>query len=147
MKKFILVLIIILPQIICAKTYNLNCDCADVKVQGMNYSAFGFEKVVLSVKKGNDEIKLLFHHVHFGIECRKNLKGKHYLIFQAYCGGSGCRDFDNFGIIDPSTYLRVLLVPHDKNSMTANEIFGKELSPIKTIKGKINYLDWELLEI
>lgn len=58
-----------------------------------------------------------------GAECRKNPGGRSLIVFQAYCGGSGCKDLANFGIIDPSD-LRVLLVPNDWNGVDAERIFG-----------------------
>jgi hypothetical protein len=68
-----------------------------------------------------------------GMECRKSKSGKPLLVFQAYCGGSACRDSDNFGIIDPFD-LRVLLVPSDTNRKLAQQILGTVPTSIKGIE-------------
>jgi hypothetical protein len=44
--------------------------------------------------------------------------GEPMVLFQAYCGGSSCKDLDNWGIVDPSD-LRVRLVPNDWNRQDA----------------------------
>ena len=51
-------------------------------------------------------------------------------MFQAYCGGSGCKDLANYGMIDPKD-LRVLLVPNDWNHKDAEKIFEGKITPIK----------------
>lgn len=65
-----------------------------------------------------------------GMECQKTKSGKPMLVFQAYCGGSACRDLDNYGIIDPSD-LRVLLVPSDTNRELAKQILGTDPAHIQ----------------
>jgi len=65
-----------------------------------------------------------------GMECRKTKSGKPMLVFQAYCGGSACRDLDNYGIIDPSD-LRVLLIPSDTNRKLAKQILGTDPAQIR----------------
>ena len=60
-----------------------------------------------------------------GMACQQTKSGKPMLVFQAYCGGSSCRDMDNYGIIDPAD-LRVLLVPDDSNRRLARKILGSE---------------------
>jgi hypothetical protein len=67
-----------------------------------------------------------------GAECRTNLQGKSFIVFQAYCGGSGCKDLDNFGIIDPSD-LRVLLVPNDWNRLDAARILGETARALDSV--------------
>lgn len=64
-----------------------------------------------------------------GAECRKTQQGGPLIVYQAYCGGSACKDLDNFGIIDPKD-LRVLLVPNDSNRIVARQILGSEVAPI-----------------
>lgn len=57
--------------------------------------------------------------------CWADVKGAPRVIFQAYCGGSGCKDLDNWGIVDPET-LQVLLTPRDSNSAEVRRILGME---------------------
>ncbi len=56
------------------------------------------------------------------------------IAFQAYCGGSACRDRDNWGVVDPDT-LRVLLVPSEKNREEAARLLGEPLPsvPMRTL--------------
>ena len=108
------------------------CGGADVR--------FSFEKrvevedhveVVMTVGRNDRETVLRYDgNVDFiGGICVKNLRGKPIILFQAYCGGSGCRDMDNWGLIDPSD-LHVLLVPNDWNRADAEKIFGNPLPKI-----------------
>jgi len=64
--------------------------------------------------------------------CVPNAQKNPTIVFQAYCGGSGCDDLDNWGIIDPSD-LRVLLVPNAWNRKDASRIFGGDLPSIEMI--------------
>ena len=110
-----------------------DCGGAHVRIDALDYkppSAFGHKEVVLTVKKGVRDVRLRFYDVHFPVKCLTNPEDKTFVVFQAYCGGSGCADGENFGIIDSQT-LEVLLVPHDKNSSTAEAIFGKALAPLE----------------
>lgn len=50
------------------------------------------------------------------------------IIFQAFCSGSGCRDLDNWGLIDPET-LRVLAVPQDSNRKQVQKLIGTSSLP------------------
>jgi len=58
-----------------------------------------------------------------GGHCVKAADGRPLVVFQAYCGGSGCQDLDNWGIVDPRS-LQVLLAPHDGNRKEAQRILG-----------------------
>ena len=61
--------------------------------------------------------------------CVPDRRGNSTVVFQVYCGGSGCFDLDNWGIVDPSD-LRVLLVPNDWNRKDAGKILGRPLPKI-----------------
>jgi hypothetical protein len=65
--------------------------------------------------------------------CRTSARGRPMVLFQAYCGGSGCKDLDNWGIVDPSDLL-VRLVPNDWNRHDAEKILGSPL-PIMANNG------------
>ncbi len=125
--KIIYFLIALFPVLGFADSFKCNSSIVDAKL--LNGGPFGYEEVVLTVKRDKKDIRLRFNNVHFGVECRKNTENKELIVFQAYCGGSGCRDLDNFGIIDPSD-LRVLLVPNDENRKLAKKIFGSEVIPV-----------------
>ncbi len=65
-----------------------------------------------------------------GGSCVNDVKGNPRVLFQAYCGGSGCRDLDNWGIVDPAS-LQMLLAPHDSNAAEASRILGMTPTPPK----------------
>lgn len=104
------------------------CDAAKFDVDYTNKSPMGWEQVRLSVINGQNKIAKDFEYVHYFISCLKNASGKSYIVYQAYCGGSGCKDFDNWGIIEPLP-LRVLPDPSDNNHGKAEKIFGGTLTP------------------
>ncbi len=58
-----------------------------------------------------------------GGTCVDDAKGNPRILYQAYCGGSGCDDLSNWGIID-AVELRELLTPSDRNTDRAREILG-----------------------
>jgi len=64
--------------------------------------------------------------------CVPNGRQEPSIVFQVYCGGSGCYDLDNWGIIDPSD-LRVLLVPNTWNRKDARMILGRDLPKVEMI--------------
>ena len=65
-----------------------------------------------------------------GGSCVNDVKGNPRVLFQAYCGGSGCKDLDNWGIVDPAS-LQMLLAPHDSNAAEARRILGVMPTPPK----------------
>ncbi len=58
-----------------------------------------------------------------GGTCIDDAKGNPRIVYQAYCGGSGCDDLSNWGIID-AVELREILIPSDRNTDRAREILG-----------------------
>jgi len=65
-----------------------------------------------------------------GGQCLATADGAPRVVFQAYCGGSGCKDQDNWGIMDP-LQLQFLLVPSDTNRADAQKILGGVPVPAK----------------
>jgi hypothetical protein len=120
----LLLLLIALP----ANAESLQCDAATVDVKYGNKSAWGWDNVTLKITNGKVEVTKKFEYVHFFIACLKNPSAKSYLVYQAYCGGSGCKDLDNWGVVEPSS-IEVLLEPTDNNHKKAERIFGGKLKP------------------
>jgi hypothetical protein len=50
------------------------------------------------------------------------------VVYQAYCGGSGCKDLANWGVIE-TEFLRVLAVPNDSNRAEVGKILGEQPLP------------------
>lgn len=100
---------------------------------------YGVESIITISRNGRSTILRYDGGIDFiGMECRKTKSGKPMFVFQAYCGGSACRDLDNYGVINPAD-LRVLLVPSDTNRKQAKQILGVDPPPIKDTEsiGKI----------
>jgi hypothetical protein len=125
--KFIwmLVLMFFVPPVYAEST---QCDKGKFDVEYSNRTPMGWERVKLIVTNGKEEVTKQFKYVHFFISCVKNSANKSYIVYQAYCGGSGCKDLGNWGIVEP-TPLRVLLDPSDDNHEKAEHIFGGKLEP------------------
>jgi hypothetical protein len=117
-------LLIALP----ANAESLQCDAATVDVKYGNKSPWGWDDVTLKITNGKAEITKKFEYVHFFIACLKNPSKKSFIVYQAYCGGSGCKDLDNWGVVEP-TSIDVLLEPTDNNHKKAERIFGGKLKP------------------
>ncbi|MEN0035478.1 MAG: hypothetical protein AAGC78_00365 [Cellvibrio sp.] len=65
------------------------------------------------------------------LRCEVTSTGRHVILINNFCGGSGCAGFGNFGIIEVSTG-KVLLEPNQRykgNIEQATEIIGTELKP------------------
>ncbi len=109
-----------------------SCGGADVTFS-FNKRTEGEEHVeaVLTVSRDSRATVLRYDgNIDFiGGVCLRNGRNRPTVLFQAYCGGSGCRDLDNWGIIDPGD-LRVQLVPNDWNRMAAQKILGQPLPAI-----------------
>lgn len=67
------------------------------------------------------------------VRCEVTSTGNHVVLINHFCGGSGCADFGNFGIIEVSSG-KVLLEPSQRykgNMEQAKEIIGTEIKPFK----------------
>jgi hypothetical protein len=105
----------------------LKCGGATVSI------SFGPPETVLTVARAGKSTKLRFEAIDFiGAECRTALTGKPYVVLQAYCGGSSCRDLDNYGIIDPAS-LVVVMEPNDWNRDDAARFLGSAAIPVHRI--------------
>ncbi len=65
------------------------------------------------------------------LRCEITSTGKTVIFINHFCGGSGCADFGNYGVIEADTG-KVLLEPNQPfkgNSEEAKEIMVKELKP------------------
>ncbi len=65
-----------------------------------------------------------------GLTCVKDSQGIEKVVFRATCGGSGCSDLSNIGIINPSNLL-IELTPSKKSRVDAERILGKKIPDIK----------------
>lgn len=68
---------------------------------------------------------------YLSLRCEVTSAGNHVVFLNHFCGGSGCADFGNFGIIDVKTG-KILLEPDQPfkgNTGKASEIIGTEPKP------------------
>jgi len=98
----------------------------DVEYAPRNAAPGGWEQVKLTIAKNKKQIQKRYENVYFHIDCLKNPTNKPYIVWQAYCGGSSCRDLDNWGIVDPAS-LKIMIEPSDDNHEKAEKIFGGSL--------------------
>lgn len=109
-------------------SYGVDLTCGNTKIEyTANYnSAYGYEKV--NGKIIFDGIKVMsefsYEWVHFSIICFSNDDHEKFIVYKAYCGGSGCDDSSNYGIINAETG-RVLLKPSSGNCTKAKIILKK----------------------
>jgi hypothetical protein len=117
------------------KVANATCGASSIKVVGYKSEGIGYHKISLAVQNAARNLKLDFPGEFFDIACLKGKGNKPYIVFQNYCSGSGCKDLDNYGIIDPRT-LKVLLMPDDTNRKRAAKILGVKPPPLSGFKEK-----------
>jgi hypothetical protein len=86
----------------------------------VNISATGNQGMIAVKEEANDFFKL---------GCLSS-KGRYFIVYQNYCGGSGCRDLDNYGIIDAMS-LKHLLKPSDDNRQKASKMVGMTTDNLK----------------
>ena len=94
---------------------------------------WGVEAVLTVARESRSTILRYDMSIDFiGAVCTTNGRKEPTIVFQAYCGGSACRDLDNWGIIDPKD-LRVLMVPNDQNRKDAQRLLGVALPEIRNM--------------
>jgi len=120
----------VLCCLICEPSFSaqlFSCSDANVSIEIVKSNENEYS-VVSVVTVSRKEASTVFRYVnidYIGGSCVKDLSGSNKVLFQAHCGGSGCKDLDNWGIIDPSN-LQVLLEPDNTNRLKAIEIIGKD---------------------
>lgn len=80
--------------------------------------------IILRVERGPRSTILRYSNVDFvGGECDTDANHASRVIYQAVCGGSGCHDLSNWGVIDPES-LQALLVPSEDSLEPAIALLG-----------------------
>lgn len=105
--------------------------CGDTTVSVVEPASVGdpYFRVILKNKAINKiysyEIQKNFLH----LRCDETRAGVKVLFFNHFCGGSGCADYGNFGIIETKTGAILLEPdqPHTGNLQRAKEIMGKDI--------------------
>ena len=117
-----------------AQTFS--CGGAEVKIAVIKRDSKNWEEraeAVVTVSKEGYSTVLRYRHLDFiGGACVPVRDAVPMVAFQAYCGGSGCNDGANWGIIETAT-LRVLTVPSDANRPEAQRLLGTAALPALTM--------------
>lgn len=126
----LLLAILIAPS--CHAAQGFSCDGARVRIEIVARESPVWEnraEAVLTVSRAGVETVLRYPNIDFiGGQCVAGNDGRALVLFQAYCGGSGCKDLENWGAIDPIT-LRVLMVPDDANRDEIQKLIGGGMLP------------------
>jgi len=135
MKNIFILTILLITSSLASAMGEIQCVGAKVEIElaPSSRGEHGFE-AILTVSR-NEKVTMLRYDAnidYIGAECRTNQLGQSFIVIQAYCGGSGCKDLDNFGIIDP-IQLRVFLVPNDWNRADAARIFGGPVGALDNV--------------
>lgn len=110
-----------------------SCGGADVDIRIIPRESGAWElraEAVVSVSKDGYSTVLRYRgNIDFiGGACVNKADSAPLVVYQAYCGGSGCKDRANWGVIE-SERLRVLAVPSDSNRNEAAMILGDQPLP------------------
>ena len=109
-----------------------SCDGAEVRIEVVGRESPVWEgraEAVVTVSRDGAITVLRYQNIDFvGGQCFVKNKSQSLVIFQAFCGGSGCEDFANWGIVTPNT-VRVLTVPSDTNRKEALRLVGGSVLP------------------
>jgi hypothetical protein len=112
--------------------------CGDAKghVILKNVTIDGYQEIEATLsftKKGTKTVHYKVKDADFvGLECTTTQNGMPMFIFQEYCGGSGCRDIDNYGLVDPAN-MKLLLTPDSDNKSIVKNLLGLEAPPLTKI--------------
>lgn len=80
--------------------------------------------IILMVEKGQRSTILRYSNIDFiGGVCDTDINGSPRIVYQAVCGGSGCFDLSNWGVINADT-LQVLLIPAHDSLDAAKRLLG-----------------------
>lgn len=111
---------------------HFSCGGADVRIDVVGRASPMWEdrmEAVVTVARDAVATVLRYRQIDFiGGQCVTRNDGAPLVVFQAFCGGSGCRDLDNWGVVDPKT-LRVLTVPSDSNREEAQRLTDRSAMP------------------
>jgi hypothetical protein len=125
--RFLSLSILLLIALPARAEQRFDCGAATVSIAVVAREGRGREdrvESVLTVAENGAKTVLRYRYIDFiGGACVPGRDGAPLVVFQAYCGGSACRDLDNWGVVDVRT-RRVLLAPDDGNRARAERLAG-----------------------
>jgi hypothetical protein len=110
-----------------------SCGGADVSISISARESSQWElraESIVSVSKDGYSTVLRYRgNIDFiGGECVTKADSAPLVVYQAYCGGSGCNDGANWGVVETGM-LRVLTVPNEVNRAETEQILGNGSLP------------------
>jgi hypothetical protein len=116
----------------CHAAQKFSCSGAEVRIEVVEHSSSSWEdraEAVVTVSRDGEQTVLRYRNIDFiGGRCLVERGVRPLVLYQAVCGGSGCKDLANWGVIDPKT-LRVLTVPNDSNRDETRKLIGGATLP------------------
>lgn len=116
-----------------AAAQRFSCGGADVNISVIARESSHWElraEAIVAVSKDGYSTLLRYRgNIDFiGGECATRADSAPLVVYQAYCGGSGCNDGANWGVVE-TEMLRVLAVPSDLNRAETEKILGNQPLP------------------
>jgi hypothetical protein len=110
---------------------NLVCGNSKAEIFNAETSFAPYFKIVVSNSSISKEYKFSAELEYFQLRCDSKSDGTPVFLILHFCGGSGCSDLCNFGIIDASTGALLLKPdqPQKGNNDRAINILGKKIPP------------------
>jgi len=129
LKTIFLLSLSVIPLLSFAET--ISCDGAFVTVTDAPSAKEPFFNVTIEGYSASRKFQFEIQKDYLFLRCEVTPTGNHVILINHFCGGSGCADFDNFGIIEVRTG-KVLLEPNQPfkgNTEQAKAIMGTEPKP------------------
>lgn len=129
LKAIFLILFSITPLLSFAST--LSCGGAFVTVSDAPSADEPFFSVAIEGGPVHSNHQFEIQKDYLYLRCEVTSMGKHVVLINHFCGGSGCVGFGNFGIVEVSSG-KVLLEPdqpYKGNLEQAKDIMGVDIKP------------------
>ena len=114
-----------------ASAESIKCGDSEVSITDSVLLSEPFFTLKISNKNLNKSFQFSVEKDYINLRCESKSDGKLVVVILHYCGGSGCNDLGNFGIVELESG-NVLLEPDQPfkgNAKKANTIMGKEIKP------------------
>lgn len=133
-RKLVLALTLLSLSATVSAEQHFECGGSTVSIQVDHQpplrSTEGAEMTLRVERQADKRFTLLrFNSIDFiGGACDEDAQPSARIVFQAFCGGSGCSDRSNWGVIDP-VRLQVLVAPSNDSLALATRLLGHSPTP------------------
>ena len=106
---------------------SLTCGGSVIEVVDAPSSETPYFQLIIKSDLINRNYKFEIQKDHLFVRCEETKKGVQVLLINHFCGGSGCADFGNFGIIEVKSGAIFLEPdqPFNGNKEKAEDIMGR----------------------